>query len=417
MLKPDYFNNKADEMIEIYRKLEEWIFKDISQRLLIAGTVAGTTDYELWKLEQMGKHRKEIELKLQSLTKLSQGALRRLLKDAVLTSWDDDKEAFEMMGITLGNPLDNPLIVSIIDAEYTTALRNLNNLTRTTMNDSQIKLIELLNEVDVKVASGMRSYSAATCEVLDRMARGGLYVEYPSGTQRTLEAAVRLCVVTSMNQTSAEITNQSIRDHNIEFVLVSAHPGARPQRQGQQYCAGHDNWQGKVYKINGEEPGYPNLYEKTGYDINNKENSNPLGLHGYNCRHSHQPWAKGLKNPWIDEAGRLKVDSEESKKKYDLQQKQRAMERKIRCLKRMLLAKEKELKFFGGKPEGEKLQRDYDYLAYQLRNENSKYKDFCKENDLQKQYDRIKAAGFGKEQSSKANGRATAYKKMEKKDS
>ena len=70
---------------------------------------------------------------------------------------------------------------------------------------------------------------------------------------------------------------------------------------------------------------------------------NPLGLHGYNCRHSHKPWNKSLRNPYLDENGNLKIDSEENRKVYELQQQQRAMERAIRQTKRQLLVKQAEI--------------------------------------------------------------------------
>ena len=70
-----------------------------------------------------------------------------------------------------------------------------------------------------------------------------------------------------MNQTAAQVTNQYIVEAQSEYVLVSAHLGARTQPEGQPYLAGYDNWQGRVYRIVGSEPEYPNLLESTGYDI------------------------------------------------------------------------------------------------------------------------------------------------------
>lgn len=61
------------------------------------------------------------------------------------------------------------------------------------------------------------------------------------------------------------------------------------------------------------------------------------GLHGYNCRHSHRPWDKSLRNPYIDESGNPKFDVHESQSVYENQQKQRIMERAIRQTKRELL--------------------------------------------------------------------------------
>ena len=412
MLKPEYFNDKADRMIELYRQMEDYIFKDIAYRLLKSQSVSGTADRLIWKLEQMGESRAEIMNKLSKLTGLSKRELKELLQDAVITSWNDDLSTFNQMGINIVNPLENQAVMSVMNAEYQKCQGELDNLTRTTMNQAQVDLTRMLDEAEMRVASGVQSYSSAVCEILDNYAKKGMVVEYPTGTHRSLEAAVRCCVVTSMNQTSAQITNQYILEGGIEYVLVSAHLGARIQQPGQPYLAGHENWQGKVYRIRGSEPGYPNLLEMTGYDIG--ENGagkvvNPLGLHGYNCRHSHQPWDKALKNPYVDENGKSTIDTEESRKLYQNQQKQRAMERSIRATKRRLLMKQQEIDLAAETDVKEILQNDYDKLAYKLREQNKAYNEFCTENDLQKQSDRLKVAGYKREQAAKANGRARAF--------
>lgn len=412
MLKPEYFNDKADRMIELYRQLEDYIFKDIAYRLLKSQSVSGTADRLIWKLEQMGESRAEIMNKLSKLTGLSKRELKELLQDAVITSWNDDLSRFNQIGINIVNPLENQAVMSVMNAEYQKCQGELDNLTRTTMNQAQVDLTRMLDEAEMRVASGVQSYSSAVCEILDNYAKKGMVVEYPTGTHRSLEAAVRCCVVTSMNQTSAQITNQYILEGGIEYVLVSAHLGARIQQPGQPYLAGHENWQGKVYRIRGSEPGYPNLLEMTGYDIG--ENGagkvvNPLGLHGYNCRHSHQPWDKALKNPYVDENGKSTIDTEESRKLYQNQQKQRAMERSIRATKRRLLMKQQEIDLVAETDVKEILQNDYDKLAYKLREQNKAYNEFCTENDLQKQSDRLKVAGYKREQAAKANGRARAF--------
>ena len=113
-----------------------------------------------------------------------------------------------------------------------------------------------------------------------------------------------------------------------------------------------------------------------------------------------------MRNPYVDADGNPKIDAHESQQLYDLQQQQRAMERAIRKTKRQLLVKEQELKAY---TDDENIRGDYDKLAYKLRMQNRKYGVFCAENDLQRQSDRVKVAGFKKPQAAKANGRATAY--------
>lgn len=414
MLEPDYFYGKSDVLISYEQELEDWILQDIAMRLLKAEAMAGTTDMELYKLRQLGLHQNEIVKRLSALTQKSTAEIRRLLQDAVLTSWDDDKSTLSRLGIDAVSPLENPVVMELLDAEFKKTLGEVNNLTRSTMMQSQRDLMNMLNEAEMRVAAGVQSYSAAVCDILDQYGRTGVMIDYPTGTRRTLEAAVRMCVVTSMNQTAAQVTNHYIAEHNVEYVLVSAHLGARTQGKGQPYLAGHDNWQGRCYKISGSEPDAPNLAEMTGYDIVNGTGYvlNPLGLHGYNCRHSHKPWNKSLRNPYLDENGNLKIDSEENRKVYELQQQQRAMERAIRQTKRQLLVKQAEIDGVAETDVKTMLQPEYDRLAYRLRTQNQRYKQFCADNGLQTQADRIKVAGFKRAQSAKANGRATVHQNV-----
>lgn len=415
MLPPDYFTNKEDRLLELYRQLENFILKDITRRLLSAGEMTATADRLIWKLQQMGESQAAIEKKLQTLTGMTRKELRALLQDAVLTSWEDDRATLGRLGIELSNPLENAAVIRVMDAEYKKSLGELTNLTRTTMKQSQIDLINMLDEADLRVAAGVQSYSAAVCDILDRYAGRGIYVDYPSGTRRTLEAAVRCCVVTSMNQTAAQVTNQYIVEAGAEYVLVSAHLGARVAQKEQPPLASHADWQGKVYRIRGSEPGYPNLLESTGYDVDpgtgQGKVKDPLGLHGYNCRHSHKPWDKRLRNPYVDENGNLKIDSEENRKRYELQQKQRYMERSIRATKRKLIEKEEQINNPREDMDVDKLQKEYDRIAFRMTQQNKAYNDFCNQNDLQPQYDRIKVADFGREQTKQANQGARRYKK------
>lgn len=420
MLRPDYFYGKTDKLVEMYQDLEDWIILDIAMRLVKAGELSGTADRELLKLQQMGLHNAEIVKRISEISGKSRNEVRRLLRDSVMTSFSDDKEVLTQISASdIISPLKNNMAILAMNAELIKTSGELDNLTKTTINQTQKDLLNMLNEVDYRVASGMQSYSSAVCEVLDRYAESGVMVEYPAGTKRSLEAAVRCCIVTSMNQTAAQVTNVYIAQNKIEYVLVSAHPGARYDKKDPTGISSHDHWQGKAYKIIGSEPGFPNLLESTGYTIDPETGKgtvvNLLGLHGYNCRHSHGPWRKGMVNKYLDENGNVNINADESQKLYDLQQKQRFLEREIRKTKREIMAKKQELDMIAETDVKEILQPQYDKLAYKLRMQNKRLQSFCKNNDLQLQGDRTKVSGFNKKQSAIANGRATSYKnKIEK---
>ena len=379
MLTPDYFYGKSDKLVEMYQELEDWIIKDIAMRLMKSGELSGTADRELWKLQQMGLHNTEIVKRISQMTGKSRDEVRRLLRDSVMTSFSDDADVLEKL-MDIQTPLQNNAAIMAMNAEMMKTFGELSNLTRTTMMQTQTDLLNMLNEVDYRVASGMQSYSSAVCEVLDRYAQGGVVIDYPTGARRSLEAAVRCCIVTSMNQTAAQVTNQYIAQGGIEYVLVSAHMGARHDKKHPEGLQSHDHWQGKVYKISGSEEGIPNLLEATGYTIDPATGQgrvvNPLGLHGYNCRHSHKPWDKSLRNPYVDADGNPKIDVHESQESYEKQQQQRGMERAIRQTKRELLAKQEELNGIAETDVKEMLQPQYDQLAYKLRMQNKKYQQF-----------------------------------------
>ena len=252
MLQPEYFYGKEQRLLSIYQELEDFIITDISRRILQSGGMTATADRLIWRLTQMGESRAAIERKLQGLTKLAQPELRKILKEAVLTSWDNDKDILLGIDENISPPLENSEVIAVMDAEFKKTLGELSNLTKTTLDQSQRDLINLIDEVDMRVASGAQSYTAAVSDVLDRYASKGIMVDYPtSGARRTLEAAVRCCVVTSMNQTASKVSLEYVRQTKTNLVLVSAHIGAR--FTDKEEPANHMSWQGKVYHIKDED--------------------------------------------------------------------------------------------------------------------------------------------------------------------
>ena len=161
MLTPDYFYGKSDKLIEMYQDLEDWILQDIAMRLVAAGSLSGTADRELWKLQQMGLHRQEIIKRISQLTEKSRNEVRRLLRDSVLTSFSDDHSVLERFA-SVQPPLQNNAVITVMNAELMKTFGELSNLTNTTIDQSQKNLLNLLNEVDFRVASGFIFFQTHT---------------------------------------------------------------------------------------------------------------------------------------------------------------------------------------------------------------------------------------------------------------
>lgn len=384
----------------MYEQLETAIFSELAKDIRTGKDGKTGTAYK--RLIKYGITELYIQQRLSQITGLSVFNIKNLLEQSILDSIRDEKQLFYYLGVDIGNPIKNKAVNEILQAEWNKTKGNIENLTRTTIKQTYKDLIDLLNKQDLLIASGLKSYDEAYIQVLEEYAQKGQYIEYESGARRSVEAAIRGAIVTSMNQTSAEITNHYIAEGKIEYVLVSAHIGARTAKEGQPPEADHMQWQGRIYKINGSEPDIPNLLEATGYDIisGTGEVVNPLGLHGYNCRHSHTPWDPKLINPYRDKYNNLLdgkgniITEERNAILYELTQKQRALERGIRKQKRLLQMKHEIIKNITDEKLKQKLNTEYLQQEKALFRKNKEYNDFCKKNELQPKYTRLRVINY-----------------------
>ena len=189
----------------------------------------------------------------------------------------------------------------------------------------------------LRTVTGTTSHTEAARKAVSELAKQGMatvtYTDSGKTIVRQADSAVRTAMQTSAEQLAAQVTMANCEKMGVKHVEVSAHWGARTDGSGGH--ADHQAWQGKVYQIDGASPDYPNLEDKTGYP------SDPLGLCGYNCRHSMSPFWVGIStpNPWEPEPKPVSIEGKDYTV-YQASQKMRAMEREIRALKRQAYAGE-----------------------------------------------------------------------------
>ena len=113
-----------------------------------------------------------------------------------------------------------------------------------------------------------------------------------------------------------------------------------------------------------------------------------------------------MKNPYDGT-----IDAEENKRLYDLQQQQRAMERKIRKQKREVMAWKTSV---DNLPEGsaqrEEAKATYQKKAAKLQELNKQYNAFCEEHGLKPLRDRLQVARWDKSQATAAAGTVKSAK-------
>lgn len=190
-------------------------------------------------------------------------------------------------------------------------------------NAARTNFYSIVGRWSSMVNSGAMRTEDAVRRAVGQMADHGLdMVDYASGVRSQADVAMRRHLRTQLNQANLRTTEQLCLECDVEYVEVDRTPAPRPS---------HAKWEGRVYKMQGSEPGYPNFYEGTGYQ-GLRGPYTKLGdrLGGVNCGHTFRPFY-----PDLDEPPEPSPYSEaEQRERYELTQRQRYYERQVRRWKR-----------------------------------------------------------------------------------
>lgn len=394
MITPEQFQEIGETLLPLLDGLTEWIARDMIERFMIRfghgeeKLLTGTDEWQAWVLEQAGGNLDEIQKALAKSTGKSQPEIAKIFKDSGIQAAKADAEAAAVTFSGL-----SPGMMAIITDAYERTVGEISNITRTTAGATNQAFIDICDAAYWKVRTGAQSYTAAMLEGIKELGQVQPIVRYPSGHKDTLEVAVLRCIRTGVAQSSGNMTIQQCKDMGWNHVLVSQHLGARVSDTDP--IADHAGWQGKVYCIAGKDAQFDNLLDATGYP------ENPLGLCGYNCRHSFTPFLPG-----VSQNHNKPIDTEANRRAYELSQTQRAMERRIRAQKRKCTALHTAVKSCEDTAGKAKLQEKYAQSAKRLQDQNAAYTKFCDDNDLKPYHERLAVAGWDHSAASTASAAA-----------
>lgn len=382
MLTPEQILEIIDTLYPHIDALNAYITKDVIKRLMarIGRGESYLTDTDEWQLEvyqSAGGHLADVQREIAAWTKLTDIEIMRIFEDAGIKALAYDNAFYTAHGLEPFKLGQSESMIKLLEDTYQRTAGTIHNFTRTTAKASQQRLINVLDTAHFKVATGAASYTQAVQEAVADIVNTQTKVQYPTGHTDTIETAVLRAVRTGVAQASGNMAIQGMIDRKWDVVLVSAHLGAR-YGDGGENPGNHFWWQGKFYSRTGETPDLPLFVESTGYGTGE-------GLCGWNCRHSFGPGDTDH-NPYKN------YDTEENKKAYDLSQKQRAQERKIRRTKTKLAGLREAID--AATDEGVKatLEGKYEKAAKTLEKQNLAYNAFCEENNLKRLADRIHIA-------------------------
>ena len=404
MLDPRYLQHIAEGAEEISSELHSYIIRRIVDRMMIRigrGEEYLFTSADRWQIEIMqdsGALLEDIIPEIAKYTKREQKEIKAAMEEAGIKAVEQDDKIYEAAGLSPVPLLESPQLIRLMQRNYDATLGEWDNYTRTTADAAQRLFISSCDAAFHKVTSGAVSYTQAVREAVDEVVSGGVYVNYTDEEtgrvhKDTIETATARAVRTGIGQATGDIVLKRMEDMGWDTILVSAHLGARTGDGGQN-PGNHLWWQGKFYSRTGQDKRFP-PFSVTGYGTGE-------GLCGWNCRHSFGS-GDGENNPYKD------IQTSDSEKIEKLEQRQRALERRIRKTKRIVAGMQTAVEACQDPQAKAELQMQLDKKSFLLQRQNKAYNDFCKENELRPLADRLRIAQWGREQAAKARGAARRY--------
>ena len=329
MLSPRYLAGLSDDLIEIYSQLEIDILRDMARRLARVGKITEATKWQAQVLTEAGGLKQDIARILHKYDKRIVQEIQEIFNDALIKNARADNRIFsEAIGRTISDNNAQMMLTTIKKTH-----EDLSRLTLTSAEVTNKTFLKQANNAYMQVTSGAFDYDTAMKMAANEIAKNGVttmitYTNNAKPVRRSLESAVRMNILTGVNQTASQQTMDNCEALDCDLVEVTAHLGARPE---------HEEWQGKVYSVSGKSEKYP-PFSVCGY-------GEADGICGINCRHSFYPYFEGMEKHYsqddLDEMSKETVDyNGKSYSRYEGEQQLRHIERTIRHYKKEAAVKE-----------------------------------------------------------------------------
>jgi len=365
---PD-FEKLIEPFVKIYQNIEHDLIIHIATHFKLYEDIGFKNSMEWYvkKVEELGGLTQEAVNIISDETKISKSKIVSLLKDAGLSIIDletiDKLNESRDFKININKLKSSEIFKSIIETSYLEINNIFKMINTKAVESSSQAYMDVLNQAYTEVRSGI-DYNTAIQKALSKMAKQGIKVaSYKQKSGKIInygiESCVRRDILTAVVQCTNKSSNYFAKEMKAEYFEVSQHLGARDTATHDY--KDHSWWQGGIFKIEGSTKQYPNFQETC-------NEGDVQGIGGANCRHIKWPFWPGISVP-----KKICISSEENKKIYNLSDRQRKYEKKIKDYKREIdIAK------------ASNNNVKYDLYKDKLKNTDKEYNQFCKENNLRK---------------------------------
>lgn len=418
-----------NDILRISEPVEQ-MYMDCTSQLLInlskhfkSNTALSTRDYETQKLSELGELTNEsieiiaantgrapeeitkavtegMGLEIQETEKVCQGAAAKGTIQSATTSWQASERVKAVVDNLVEQATEDSNIVNTVmlnstreryvqAVQYATQEEARILATYGAMDvatlESKLQLTQgILNQATLSTAIGAEARTQAVRKAVEMVVAQGItgYID-AGGHKWSPEAYINMDIRTTVHNAAVQGQKARSADYDVQTFQISSHAGARP------LCA---PYQGKIYSWDGSTGVVTDLYGvQYHYEgIGNTSYGQPAGIFGINCGHRPVTFVDGYSRPRFEPT----QDEEENKRRYELSQKQRYMERQIRDEKTKALC-------YDAAGDTEAFRKSAD----RIKEKTANYKEFCKSNDLTQRNERTQVVGYNRSIAGKVRGK------------
>ena len=384
-MKDDYKNKLASKIASRYQDLEERIMQDIVRRIMKAGEITSTADWQINRLQILGYSSEDIEKEIKKALNASYPEMFELYDKVINWEYVRNKDIYEQINAEYIPFEENGQLKQITEAIIDQSFDDLENVTNSLGfyldYGNGKKVLTPLSQVYTKyldvacydIVTGAFDYNSVLRRVVTQLTNSGLrQIDYSSGRANRVDVAARRAIMTAVSQITGKISEYNAQKLGTEYFEVEWHAGARPT---------HAVWQGRVWSKE-------QLYSVCGLGT-------VTGLLGVNCYHTYHLFFPGLSernwtDDWLEEQNRKENEPREFLGKeytlYEAKQRQRQMETAMRAQREKV-----KLLQAGGADQDEIILHKAKYQG-QL----NEYSRFCRKMSLTEERERIYLDMMGK---------------------
>lgn len=377
-MKDDYKNKLASKIASRYQDLEERIMQDIVRRIMKAGEITSTADWQINRLRILGYSSEDIEKEIKKALNASYPEMFELYDKVINWEYVRNKDIYEQINAEYIPFEENGQLKQITEAIIDQSFDDLENVTNSLGfyldYGNGKKVLTPLSQVYTKyldaacydIVTGAFDYNSVLRRVVTQLTNSGLrQIDYSSGRANRVDVAARRAVMTAVSQITGKISEYNAQKLGTEYFEVEWHAGARPT---------HAVWQGRVWSKE-------QLYSVCGLGT-------VTGLLGVNCYHTYYPFFPGISqrnwsDDWLEEQNRKEAEPKSFDGKeytlYEAKQRQRQMETAMRAQREKV-----KLLQAGGADQDEVILHKAKYQG-QL----NEYSRFCRKMSLTEERERI----------------------------